>query len=129
MPHRSQPSAPAALAAVVDECLQRLRILSLDLNTYGNADNAAILREIVDELERARPLSLETAEATEFIVAETFTIRRSEVASLLCRAFERRKRDPWFRVAEFVKPPAFHFRASPCLIVRTSIIRSTKADR
>jgi hypothetical protein len=104
------------LATVLNQCLSRLRTLSLDLDIYGSAANAAALRQIIRELEKAHPEPRETS-ITDFVVQGTFKVRRDQVASLLSRAFDDRQ-VRWFTVAEFVKPSVFRFRAHHAHVLR-----------
>lgn len=107
----SSPSIP------VDACLTRLRVLSLNLDTYGEAADAASLREIISQLEEAFP-SAKDAVGQDFVVAETFRVPRSQVASLLCCALNG-SYEHWFRIVEVVKPVRFQFRVHPDLVITT----------
>jgi hypothetical protein len=116
MPDASQTPCLRTIATVVDDCLQRLRILSLDLDTYGSEDNATALREIIADLEKAsqaRPAKT----VADFAVQGVFKVRRAQVANLLCCAFDEGRRSR-FKIAEFVRPPTFGFRAHPVLVLR-----------
>jgi hypothetical protein len=95
--------------------LPRLKILSLDLDTYGSGDNAAVLRDVIEELENGRPALHETATAADFVVNGTFRVRRRQVADLLRLACDGRA-NHWHRIVEYVEPTAFHFRADPILV-------------
>ena len=112
---RTSPSL-ANVASALNTCLPRLRILSLHLDTYGESSDAAALREIIEKLETACPTA-ESRCSEHFVVAGTFYVRRSQVATLLCCAFAE-SHDHSFRIVEFVKPPTFRFRVHPGPVIR-----------
>lgn len=113
MPRGEACLQPNALGTVVNKCLQRLRILSLNLDIYGSEEDATTLREIIADLETASP-QIPDAHPADFVVQGIFKIRRAQVANLLCWAFEERA-SRRFEIVEFVRPPALIFRAHPAL--------------
>ena len=104
------------LGTVVIRCLQRLRILALNLDIYGREEDATNLREIIAELETASPQKPDTA-GSDFVVQGLFKVRRAQVANPLCCAFDE-SAPRRFEIIEFVQPPAFGFRAHPALVPR-----------
>jgi hypothetical protein len=111
MPKKSGRSNPGNLVSAVGTCLPQLKILSLDLDTYGTTNHADTVRSVIATLEKGYRAKPKLA-ATDFVVAETFIIRRSQVARLLLCAFAR------FEIADFVEPPVLHFRADPARVLR-----------
>lgn len=104
----SNQSQPSSFATVVGDCLERLRVLSLDLDTYGDQADAAALRGVIADLEKAH-VSEPAQPGLDFVVCGIFKVRRAQVADLLGRAFEGAPCR--FKIAAFVKPPTFPFRA------------------
>jgi hypothetical protein len=113
MPTRKACLHRNPLGTVVDKCLQRLRILALNLDIYGSEEAASNLREVIAELETASPQKPERP-AADFVVQGLFKVRRAQVANLLCCAFDE-SAPRRFEIVDFVQPPAFGFRAHPAL--------------
>lgn len=105
-----------SLGTVVASCLQRLRILALNIDIYGSEEDAANLREIIQELETTSPQKPDTP-AGDFVVQGLFKVRRAQVANLLCCAFGE-SAPSRFEIIEFIQPPSFGFRAHPALVPR-----------
>lgn len=116
MPRTASKASPRHIASVVHECLPRLRVVSLSIETYGEPRDAATLHAIIEQLEKACPATKDTTDH-HFVVAGMFKVQRSQVASLLCCAFDDSYQH-WFRVVEFVEPPTFHFRVHLGLVMR-----------
>ena len=105
-----------AFAAVVNQCLQRLRILSLNLDIYGGEEDATALREIIVELETASS-QMPDAHPADFVVQGIFKVRSAQVANLLGWVFEE-SASRRFEIVEFVRPPDLSFRVHPARALR-----------
>src|SRR5690348_9198041 len=55
MANEPQSAESPSLSATVERCLKNLQSLSLALDTYGNEDDAAMLHEVIDQLQKAVP--------------------------------------------------------------------------
>jgi hypothetical protein len=105
------------LFSVIEDCLPRLRTISLALDTYGNEDHAAMLHEVIAQLEKAVPArSGSKSDSMDFIVNATFKVSRQQVAGVLWRAFSSQV--TWFRVVEVIEPSTLRFRSIEHLSVR-----------
>jgi hypothetical protein len=111
MPDKSGPPRNPDLRAAVERSLPRLRALSLFLDTYGTAENAATLREVVNQLGDALPEVAEEPNSIDFVVNATFKVSRRQVAYLLSNAFEGGS-NYWCRIGEFTAPKHFRFRVA-----------------
>jgi hypothetical protein len=97
-------------SATIERCLTNLQLLSLALDTYGNEDHAAMLHEVIAQLQKAvavQPAS--EPDSRDFIVNATFKVSRKQVANTLSCAFGGQIAR--FRVAELIEPPVFRFRS------------------
>lgn len=110
MPRELKPPHPPPLLSVIEDCLPRLRTISLALDTYGNEDHAAMLHEVIAQLQKAVPAqSGSKSDSMDFIVNATFKVSRRQVATALSCAFG--SQITRFRVVELIEPPAFRFRS------------------
>lgn len=90
---------------------------SLALDTYGNEDHAAMLHEVIAQLQKAVPAqSGAEPDSMDFIVNATFKVSRQQVAGTLWRAFG--SQITWFRVVEVIEPPTLRFRSIEHLALR-----------
>jgi hypothetical protein len=110
MPQESKDPHSAVLSSVIEDCLPRLRTISLALDTYGNEDHAAMLHEVIAQLQKAVPVQpASELDPMNFIVNATFKVSRKQVANTLSCAFGSHTAQ--FRVAELIEPPVFRFRS------------------
>jgi hypothetical protein len=110
MPRELKAPHPPPLFSVIEDCLPRLRTISLALDTYGNEDHAAMLHEVIAQLQKAVPAqSGSKSDSMDFIVNATFKVSRRQVANVLSCAFG--SQITRFRVVELIEPPAFRFRS------------------
>jgi hypothetical protein len=110
MPRELKAPHPPPLFSVIEDCLPRLRTISLALDTYGNEDHAAMLHEVIAQLQKAVPAqSGSKSDSMDFIVNATFKVSRRQVANLLSCAFG--SQNSRFRVVELVEPHSFQFRS------------------
>jgi len=110
MPQELKAPHPSTLSSVIENCLPKLRAISLALDTYGNEDHAAMLHEVIAQLQKAVPVqSASAADSMDFVVNATFKVSRRQVATTLSCAFG--SQITRFRVAELSEPPAFQFRS------------------
>lgn len=117
MPKESKDPHSSLLPSVVKDCLPTLRTISLALATYGNEDHAAMLHEVIAQLQKAVPVHLGSAsDSMDFIVNATFKVSRQQVAGALLRAFS--SQITWFRVVEISEPPTLRFRSIEHLTLR-----------
>jgi hypothetical protein len=117
MANEPQSAESPSLSATVERCLTNLQSLSLALDTYGNEDDAAMLHEVIAQLQKAVPAQSGSApDSTDFIVNATFKVSRQQVASALWRAFG--SQITWFRVVEVIEPPTLRFRSIEHLTLR-----------
>ena len=117
MANEPQSAESPSLSATVDRCLTMLQSLSLALDTYGNEDHAAMLHEVIAQLQKAVPAqSGSEPDSMDFIVNATFKVSRQQVASALWRAFG--SQITWFRVVEIIEPPMLRFRSIEHLTLR-----------
>jgi hypothetical protein len=117
MANEPQSAESPSLSATVERCLTNLQSLSLALDTYGNEDDAAMLHEVIEQLQKAVPAQSGSApDSTDFIVNATFKVSRQQVASALWRAFG--SQITWFRVVEVIEPPTLRFRSIEHLTLR-----------
>jgi hypothetical protein len=117
MANEPQSAESPSLSATVERCLTILRSLSLALDTYGNEDHAAMLHEVIAQLQKAVPAqSGAEPDSMDFIVNATFKVSRQQVAGALWRAFG--SQITWFRVVEVIEPPTLRFRSIEHLALR-----------
>jgi hypothetical protein len=110
MANEPQSAESPSLSATVERCLTILQSLSLALDTYGNEDHAAMLHEVIAQLQKAVPAqSGSKSDSMDFIVNATFKVSRRQVANVLSCAFG--SQITRFRVVELIEPPAFRFRS------------------
>lgn len=93
------------LIGAVGACFLQLRLLFVDLDTYGSEDNASKLRGVIAALERACPIELQKS-PTDFVIADTFKVQRVQVAQLLACSFV------WHEITGQTPPPALGLRSS-----------------
>ena len=117
MANEPQSAEAPSLSATVERCLKNLQSLSLALDTYGNEDHAAMLHEVISQLQKAVPAqSGSEPDSMDFIVNATFKVSRQQVAGALWRAFG--SQITWFRVVEVKEPPKLRFRSIEHLTLR-----------
>ncbi len=117
MAKEPQSAESPSLSATVERCLTILQSLSLALDTYGNEDHAAMLHEVIAQLQKAVPAqSGSEPDSMDFIVNATFKVSRQQVAGALWRAFG--SQITWFRVVEVIEPPTLRFRSIEHLALR-----------
>jgi len=117
MANEPQSAEAPSLSATVERCLTILQSLSLALDTYGNEDHAAMLHEVISQLQKAVPAqSGSEPDSMDFIVNATFKVSRQQVAGALWRAFS--SQITWFRVVEVIEPPTLRFRSIEHLALR-----------
>jgi len=117
MANEPQSAEAPSLSATVERCLTILQSLSLALDTYGNEDHAAMLHEVIAELQGVVPApSGSVPDSMDFIVNATFKVSRQQVAGALWRAFS--SQITWFRVVEVIEPPTLRFRSIEHLALR-----------
>jgi hypothetical protein len=117
MADEPQSAESPSLSATVERCLTTLQSLSLALDTYGNEDHAAMLHEVIAQLQKAVPAQSGSApDSMGFIVNATFKVSRQQVAGALWRAFG--SQITWFRVVEVIEPPTLRFRSIEHLTLR-----------
>ena len=117
MANEPQSAEAPSLSATVERCLTILQSLSLALDTYGNEDHAAMLQEVIAQLQKAVPAqSRSEPDSMDFIVNATFKVSRQQVAGALWRAFS--SQITWFRVVEVIEPPTLRFRSIEHLALR-----------
>ena len=117
MANKPQSAEAPSLSATVERCLTILQSLSLALDTYGNEDHAAMLHEVISQLQKAVPAqSGSEPDSMDFIVNATFKVSRQQVAGALWRAFG--SQITWFRVVEVIEPPTLRFRSIEHLALR-----------
>jgi len=110
-------STSTGLEAVVENCLPKLCVLWTAIDTYGCPQNAAMLREVIDELRDAIPRRAISRGAMEFVANGLFRIPRSQVAELLAIIL---RADPTasYEIVDSQRPPTFGFRSDPKFIFR-----------
>jgi len=83
--HKKKPSANGNnLSATVDECLPTLEALALSLQIYGNEDDGAKLRSVIDQLRSASPDTRPAVKVSlDFVVNGTFKVSASR-SQILC---------------------------------------------
>lgn len=117
MANEPQSAESPSLSTTVERCLTILQSLSLALDTYGNEDHAAMLHEVIAQLQKAVPAqSGSEPDSMDFIVNATFKVSRQQVAGALWRAFG--SDITWFRVVEVIEPPTLRFRSIEHLTLR-----------
>ena len=117
MANEPQSAESPSLSATVERCLTNLQSLSLALDTYGNEDHAAMLHEVIAQLQEVVPAPSGSApDSMDFIVNATFKVSRHQVAGALWRAFG--SQITWFRVVEVIEPPTLRFRSIEHLTLR-----------
>lgn len=106
-----------ALEGVVEQCLPKLSVLWTAIDTYGCPQNAAVLREVIDELRESVPSRAVSAGAMEFVANGLFRISRSQVAQLLSMGLSA---DPngSYKIIDFQRPPTLAFRFDQKFILR-----------
>ena len=105
------------LEAVVGNCLPKLSVVWTAVDTYGCPQNAAVLREVIDDLREAVSRTAISAGAMEFVVSGLFRIPRSQVAQLLSICLRDGQTGP-YKISDFRRPPAFAFRADKKFVLR-----------
>ena len=117
MPRELKAPHPPPLSSVIENCLPRLRAISLALDTYGNEDHATMLHAVIAQLQEVVPAPSGSApDSMDFIVNATFKVSRQQVAGALWRAFG--SQITWFRVVEVIEPPTLRFRSIENLSLR-----------
>jgi hypothetical protein len=117
MPLDPEAPDPSALSSVIENCLLRLRAVSLALDTYGNEDHGAMLHEVIAQLQKSVPPRSDSApDSMDFIVNATFKVTRQQVANTLWRAFG--SDITWFRVVDVIEPLTLRFRSIKRLTLR-----------
>jgi hypothetical protein len=110
MPRELKAPHPPQLFSVIEDCLPTLRTISLALDTYGNEDHAAMLHEVIAQLQKAVPVQpASEPDSMDFVVNATFKVSRKQVANTLSCAFG--SHIARFRVAELIEPPVFRSRS------------------
>jgi hypothetical protein len=105
------------LEAVVENCLPKLCVLWTAIDTYGCPQNAAVLREVIDELQEAVPPRAISAGAMEFVANGLFRIPRSQVAQMLSVILGAGPHTSYV-IVDFRRPPTFRFRSDRNFIFR-----------
>ena len=105
------------LEAVVEDCLPKLSVLWTVIDTYGCPQNAAMLREVIDELRQAVPRTAISRGAMEFVVNGLFRIPRSQVAQLLGISLSDGRNGP-YKIIESRRPPTFRFCSDQKVVLR-----------
>lgn len=113
----SGQSISADLEAVVVNCLPKLSVLWTAIDTYGCPQNAAVLREVIDELREAIPTTANPTSAMEFVVGDLFRVSRARVANLLSLILHGGVHTP-YTIADVQKPPILLFRSDQKFILR-----------
>lgn len=103
-------STSVDLQSVVQNCLPKLSVLWTDIDTYGSPQNAAVLREVIDQLQDALPPRAISASPMEFVANGLFRIPRSQVAQLLSIILNTSP-DASYEIVDSRRPPAFGFRS------------------
>jgi hypothetical protein len=117
MPQELKAPHPSALSSVIENCLPKLQAISLAIDTYGNEDHAAMLHEVIAQLQKAVPAQSGSAPPSmDFVVNATFKVSRRQVANTLWRAFG--SEITWFRVVEVIEPPTLRFHSIEHLTLR-----------
>jgi hypothetical protein len=117
MANEPQSAESPCLSATVERCLTILQSLSLALDTYSNEDHAAMLHEVIAQLQKAVPAqSGSEPNSMDFIVNATFKVSRQQVAGALWRAFG--SQTTWFKIVEVIEPPMLRFRSIEHLALR-----------
>jgi hypothetical protein len=115
MLQESKAPNPSALSSVIENCLPKLQAISLALDTYGAAENAAMLHDVIEQLQKAIPAGSLPSGSMDFIVNATFKVSRHQVAAVLWHAFG--SEITWLKVVEVVEPPTLRFRSIEHTIV------------
>lgn len=102
-------STATDLQAAIENCLPKLSVLWIAIDTYGCPQNAAVLREVIDELQEAVPPRAISAVAMDFVVNGLFRIPRSQVAQLLSIILGAGPNTS-YEIVDFRRPPIFAFR-------------------
>ena len=105
-------STSADLETVVENCLPRLCVLWTAIDTYGCPENAAVLREVIDELRQVIPPRAISQGANEFVANGLFRIPRRQVAELLAIIL-RAGPNAAYEIVDSQRPPSFDFRSDP----------------
>jgi len=117
MLQESKTPDSSALSSVIEDCLPKLQAISLALDTYGNEDHAAMLHEVIAQLQKAVPTQSGSASGSmDFVVNARFKVSRQQVAAVLWHAFG--SEITWLKVAEVVEPPTLRFHSIEHTIVR-----------
>jgi hypothetical protein len=117
MANEPQSTECLSLSTTVERCLTSLQSLSLALDTYGNEDHAAVLHDVIAQLQRAVPAQSGSApDSMDFIVKATFKVSRQQVAGALLHAFGSEIN--WCRVVEVIEPTALRFRSLENMVLR-----------
>lgn len=106
---KDQPTS-ANLEAVVAKCLPRLSVLWTAIDIYGCPQNAAVLREVIDELREAVPPRAISTGAMEFVVKDLFRVSRARVRTLLSLVLHGGDDTP-YQIVDLQRPPTFGFRS------------------
>jgi hypothetical protein len=91
-------------------------VLWTAIDTYGCPQNAAVLREVIDELQEAVPPRV-SAGAMEFVANGLFRIPHSQVAQLLSIILGAGPNTS-YEIVDFRRPPTFGFRSDRNFIFR-----------
>jgi len=105
------------LQAAVENCLPKLAVLWTAIDTYGCPQNAAVLREVIDELQDAFPPRAVSADAMEFVANGLVRIPRSQVAQLLSIILCAGP-NAFYKIVDSRRPPAFRFRSDQNVVFR-----------
>ena len=105
------------LQAVVENCLPKLAVLWTAIDTYGCPQNAAVLREVIDELQEAFPQRAIPADAMEFVANGLFRIPRSQVAQLLAIILCSGP-NAFYEIVDSRRPSAFRYRSDQNFVFR-----------
>jgi len=105
------------LEAVVENCLSKLAVLWTAIDTYGCPQNAAVLRQVINELQEAIPPRAIFRCAMEFVANGLFRIPRLQVAQLLSLIL-RAGPTASYEIVDSQRPPTFRFRADQKFILR-----------
>ena len=85
-------------------------VLWAAIDTYGCPQNAAVLREVIDELQEAIPPGAISRGAMEFVANGPFRVPRSQVAQLLSIIL-RAVPNASYEIVDSQRPPTFGFRS------------------
>jgi hypothetical protein len=112
---KSNPTS-TNLETIVGNCLPKLAVLWTAIDTYGCPQNAAVLREVIDELREAIPPRAISTGAKEFVVSGLFRIPRSQVAQLVSIGLSAGPTAS-YEIVDVQRPPTLAFRSTQKSIV------------